>query len=73
MGKKKNFFHIIVIFLCVVCLCALSSCGSSRNNTKSTVSYSKKRTRHQPNWNHTTSQTTTYYIKKHNTHKSHNR
>lgn len=39
---------------------------------KHKAAYNKKRTRHQPKWNATTSQTTTYYIKKNNARKRHN-
>ncbi len=73
MGKKAFFIHIcITVFICVACLGLFSSCSSSRNNTKTTAAYSKKKTRYQPNWNHTTSQTTTYHIRKHSTRKRHN-
>lgn len=73
MGIKKTFSNIILVFVCAILMASLSSCSTSKKETKSTATYQKKRTRHQPNWNHTTSQTTTYYIRKHNTHKSHNR
>lgn len=52
---------------------SFSSCSTSQGSSKSKVEYSKKRTRHQPKWNSTTSQTTTYHIRKHNTRRSHNR
>lgn len=73
MGKKKSFLYIITVILCVVFMASFSSCSTSQGSTKSKVEYSKKRTRHQPKWNATTSQTTTYHIRKHNTRRSHNR
>ena len=73
MNKKSSFFYIIITFLCVVFLASFSSCSTSQDSSKSKVEYSKKRTRHQPKWNATTSQTTTYHIRKHNTRRSHNR
>ncbi len=71
MGRK-SFFYIILTFLCVMFLGSFSSCSTTQSETKAKASYSKKRTRHQPKWNYTTSQTTTYHIRKHNTRKSRN-
>lgn len=73
MDKKSSFFYIIITILCVVFLASFSSCSTTQGSSKSKTEYSKKRTRHQPKWNATTSQTTTYHIRKHNTRRSHNR
>ncbi len=72
MGKKRFLLHIIIVLFCVAFALSFTSCSTSKSGTKSPSSYSKKRTRHQPNWNATTSQTTTYHIRKHNSRKSQN-
>lgn len=70
--KNKCLKYIVFLF-CASVLLSLSSCQSSRNQTHKSTKYSKVRTRHQPHWNATTSQNTTYYIKKHSTRKSHDK
>lgn len=72
MGKKRFLLYIVIAFFSVLLTASFTSCATSSHGTKSSTSYSKKRVRHQPNWNYTTSQTTTYHIRKHNTRKSRN-
>lgn len=72
MGRRVSFCHILLLTACALFLVSFSSCSTARSNTKYKAAYSKKRTRHQPKWNATTSQTTTYYIKKNNARKRHN-
>ncbi len=72
MEKKPSFPHIIIAFLCAVFLASFVSCGTVQRQSKPAAQYSKKRTRYQPNWNHTTSQNTTYHIRRHNTRRSQN-
>lgn len=50
---------------------AFGACQTTRNQTHRATRYQKVRTRHTPKWNATTSQSTTYYIKKHSFRKSH--
>ncbi len=64
MDKKSRVHHLMLMLLCATVLAFIApSCSTSKSNTKKKTSYSKQRTR-QPRWNATTSQTTTYYIKK---------
>lgn len=73
MNKNFSISRLAAILLCVFAIgFAATSCSTSKRSTYRTSSYSKKRTRHQPRWNATTSQTTTYYIRKHSTRKRHN-
>ena len=68
--KNKCLKYIAFSFFVLVLLC-FSACQTSRNTQRSTK-YTKVKTRYQPHWNSTTSQSTTYYIKKHSTKNNHN-
>lgn len=65
MNAKRNHIRYIVFLFCSVMLIAFCSCKTSNRASHSSARYQKVRTRHQPHWNATTSQTTTYHIKKH--------
>lgn len=70
MNKKFSVSRLVTVLLCTLAIgLAAASCGTSKTSTYRNSSYSKQRTRHQPRWNATTSQTTTYYIRKHSTRK----
>lgn len=69
--KNKCLKYIAFSFFVLVLLC-FSACQTSRNYNQSSTRYTKVKTRYQPHWNSTTSQSTTYYIKKHSTKKNHN-
>jgi len=69
--KNKCLKYIAFSFFVLVLLC-FSACQTSRNQTKRSTKYTRVKTRYQPHWNSTTSQSTTYYIKKHSTKKNHN-
>ena len=71
MNAKRKYIRYIVLLFCTVLMFALASCQSSHNTPHHSSKYQKVRTKHQPNWNATTSQSTTYYIKKNSTRKSH--
>jgi hypothetical protein len=71
MNTKNKYFRYIVLLFCVTLAVTFVSCQSSRNQTHRSSKYHKVRTKHQPHWNATTSQSTTYYIKKNSTRKSH--
>lgn len=71
MNSKKKYFRYIVLLLCVALTGLFVSCQTSKNQTHKSSKYQKTRTRHTPKWNSTTSQNTTYYIKKHSTRKGH--
>ncbi len=66
MNKNRRYFRVVlfVLFLCVTAL-TVPSCNSSKGSTHRPTRYSKNRTKYNPHWNSTTSQHTTYYIKKH--------
>ena len=68
---NKKYWKPVVFLFCVALTLTLGSCQSSRNQVHKSSSYQKVRTRHQPHWNATTSQSTTYYIKKNSTRKGH--
>ena len=71
MITKKRYWKFVVFLFCATLMLALGSCQSSHNTVHKASKYQKTRTRHTPKWNATTSQSTTYYIKKHSTRKSH--
>ena len=71
MKSNNKYLKYVVFLFCSVLLLVLGSCETSRTQTHSATQYQRVRTRHQPHWNATTSQSTTYYIKKHSTRKSH--
>lgn len=71
MDSKKKYFRYIVLLFCVALTVLFVSCQTSKNQTHKPNNYHKVRTKHQPHWNATTSQSTTYYIKKNSTRKSH--
>ena len=68
---KKRLQKYIFIVFCVVGVLCLVSCQTSRSQTHGKTKYQRVRTRHTPKWNSTTSQSTTYYIRKNSTRKSH--
>lgn len=70
---KNKCLKYIAFSFCVLALLCFSSCQTTRNNPQRSEKYSKVNTRYQPHWNSTTSQSTTYYIRKHNTKKNHNK
>ena len=71
MEAKRNYLRYIVLLFCTVLMFVLGACQSSKKTTHTASKYHRTRTKHQPHWNATTSQSTTYYIKKHSTRKSH--
>lgn len=71
MITKKRYYRFIVLLFCAVIALAFGSCQSSKNTAYKPAKYQKVRTRHQPHWNATTSQSTTYYIKKNSSRKGH--
>ena len=71
MITKKKYWKYVVFLFCALLTLTFVSCQSSRNQVHKSSRYQKVRTRHTPKWNATTSQTTTYYIKKNSTRKSH--
>jgi hypothetical protein len=71
MNAKKKYLRYIVLLFCVALMVTFVSCQSSKNQVHKPSKYQKVRTKHQPHWNATTSQSTTYYIKKNSTRKSH--
>ena len=71
MITKKYWKFVVFLFVAALTL-TFCSCQSSQNTVHKASKYQKTRTRHTPKWNSTTSQSTTYYIKKHSTRKSHN-
>ena len=71
MEVKKRYLRGFLFVFCAIVLLSLNACQSSRNQIHAPSKYKKVRTRHTPKWNATTSQSTTYYIKKNATRKSH--
>lgn len=71
MNAKNRYLKSVVLFLCTMLVLSLCACNSSRNHVHKSTRYQKVRTNHTPKRNATTSQNTTYYIKKHSTRKSH--
>lgn len=71
MNAKRKYIRYFVLLFCTVLTFSLVSCKSSSTTSHKPSKYNKVRTKHQPHWNATTSQNTTYYIKKHSTRKSH--
>lgn len=70
---KNKCLKYIAFSFCVLALLSLSSCQTNRNNSQRPKKYAKSKTRFQPHWNAATSPSTTYYIRKHNTKKDHNK
>lgn len=68
--RKRGLKYIAFLLLSILTV-TFVSCQSSRNQVHKPSRYQKTRTRHTPKWNATTSQRTTYYIKKNSTRKSH--
>ena len=68
---KKKYWKFVVFLFCAVMTLAFGSCQSSRNQVHKSTKYQKTRTRYNPKWNSSSSQSSTYYIKKHSTRKSH--
>ena len=68
--KNKLLKYILFLF-CSIGILFMVSCQTSRNQTHRCTRYQKVKIRHTPNWNYTTSQRTTYYIKKNAARKSH--
>ena len=71
MNIDKKYIKYILLTFCTVLMFGLGGCQSSKSTTHSSSKYHRVRTKHQPHWNATTSQSTTYYIKKNSTRKSH--
>lgn len=71
MITNKKYYKFIVFLFFAVVVILFGSCQSTSNTTHKPSKYQKVRTRHQPHWNATTSQSTTYYIKKNSSRKSH--
>lgn len=71
MEAKRKYLRYIVLLFCSVLMFTLGACQSSKKTTHNPSKYQRVRTKHQPHWNATTSQSTTYYIKKNSTRKSH--
>jgi len=71
MITNKKYWKFVVFLFCAVLIFTFGACQSSRNQVHKPSKYQKTRTRHTPKWNATTSQSTTYYIKKNSTRKSH--
>ena len=71
MNTKKKYIRYIVLLFCVALAVTFVSCQTSKNQTHKSGKYQKVRTRHTPHWNSSTTQSTTYYIKKNSTRKSH--
>lgn len=71
MIAKKKYLKFVVFLFCAAMMLMFGSCQSSQNTVHKASKYQKTRTRHTPKWNSTTSQSTTYYIKKNSTRKSH--
>lgn len=71
MITKRRYYRFIVLLFCAVIVLVFGSCQSSKKTAYKPAKYQRVRTKHQPHWNATTSQSTTYYIKKHSTRKSH--
>lgn len=60
----NRFYKYIICLFCFLAVTVSVSCQTSRPQTHSKSKYQKVRTRHTPNWNASTSQHTTYYIRK---------
>lgn len=71
MNAKRKYISGIVFTFFALAMMTLTSCQSTKNTAHRSTRYNKVRTKHQPHWNATTSQSTTYYIKKNSTRKSH--
>jgi len=67
----KKYRKLVVFLFCAALMLVFGSCQSSRNQVHRSSNYQKVHVRYQPHWNATTSQSTTYYIKKNSTRKSH--
>ncbi|MDY6347136.1 MAG: hypothetical protein SPL42_01710 [Bacteroidales bacterium] len=63
---KKHKTRTLLLALCATAILAVS-CQTARNGSQRSAKYSKQRTRYKSHWNSSSSQSTTYYIKKHNT------
>ena len=61
---KNSFLKYIFCLFCFFGLLVSVYSQTSRNHTHYKSKYQKVRTRHTPNWNASTSQHTTYYIRK---------
>ena len=73
MSMRNRLLKHIFCLICFVGVLFSASCQTSRNQTHKSSRYQTSRTRHTPNWNASTSQRTTYYIKKNSTRKNHGR
>lgn len=71
MNTKRRYWKYVVFLFCAVLMFGMGACQTAKNQPRKSSKYQRVRTRHTPKWNATTSQTTTYYIKKHSTRKSH--
>ena len=69
--RNKLFKHIFCLF-CFMGVLMSAYCQTDRTQTHKSSKYQTTRVRHTPNWNATTSQNTTYYLRKNSTRKSHN-
>ena len=67
--RDRLLKYIFYVF-CSVGILLFGSCQTTRNQTHKSKKYHTLRTRHTPHWNATTSQNTTYYIKKNSTRKN---
>lgn len=61
---KNRFLKYIFCLFCFLGVMVSASCQASRTQTHGKSKYQKVRTRHTPNWNSSTSQHTTYYIRR---------
>lgn len=59
-----GFLKYICCLLCFLVVVTTASCQTARTQTHGKSKYQRVRTRHTPNWNASTSQNTTYYIKR---------
>lgn len=65
MENRNTLYKLLIlIVICAVTLFG-ASCKSTSKTPHGAKRYSKQRTRYTHNWNASTSQRTTYYIKKH--------
>ena len=68
--RNKLFKHIFCLF-CFMGMLFSVCCQTNGNQTHRSSKYQTTRVRHTPRWNATTSQNTTYYLRKNSTRKSH--
>ena len=61
---KNRFLKYIFCLFCFLGVMVSAFCQTSRTQTHNRSKYQKMRTRHTPGWNASTSQHTTYYIRK---------